>query len=358
MEKKPLVLIVDDQASARHTLEALLLKEDYDLAFAVSGRDALECLGRFEPDVILLDVMLPVMDGFEVCKRIKADEARRHIPVILITALETKQALAPGIEAGADDFISKPVSGFELRARVRSMLRIKGQYDKLERNLRSREELASMIAHDMRNPLTIISGVAEVLRHKFSDPEVLRSIETMRTEAHRLNTLLNDMLMLAKMEAGKPVLNQLEVDMNRFVDAVVGCQRVVAQARGIDLEIDLPEESRQVSLDGNLFRRVFDNLISNALEYTPSGSTVTVRIEYPEEQEPSVRVQVLDEGPGIPEEYREKIFEKYEVAELKKKEGFQLGLGLAFSKMVVDAHGGRIFAGPNEPKGSVFTVEL
>ncbi len=131
--KKPTILIVDDEQFGRETLEDLLLSQPYHLAFAGNGAEALEKVTELKPSLILLDVMMPDMDGFEVCHRLKAEEQSRHIPIILVTALESKQDLAQGLEAGADDFLSKPVNGIELRARVRSMLRIKSQYDALTR---------------------------------------------------------------------------------------------------------------------------------------------------------------------------------------------------------------------------------
>ena len=144
-----LILIVDDEPSARDTLEALLFSEGYHLAFAASGQEALDRLDELTPDVILLDVMMPKMDGFEVCQLLKSDKQWRHVPIILVTALDNKQDLARGLDAGADDFVSKPANALELRARVRSMLRIKEQHDLLEAQRRElqtalhlREELA------------------------------------------------------------------------------------------------------------------------------------------------------------------------------------------------------------------------
>jgi two-component system sensor histidine kinase/response regulator len=365
MNQKPRILIVDDEASARDTLAAILFREGYELAFAVSGPEALACLDGFEPDAILLDVMMPGMDGFRVCQRLKTDKRWCHIPIILVTALDGKEDLAIGLEAGADDFVSKPVSGLELRARVRSMLRIKKQHDELEATLRLREDMAHMIVHDMKTPLTAILGFSQLLKRSTAAPDGLNNIEAIETQAHRLNSFLDDMLMLAKMKAGKPVLNCSIVDMNPFMVGVEKNYSAIAQATGIHFVVDLPEESHQISLDANLFQRVLDNLISNALKFSPVESMVTLRLEYPRAktvlrlQEPYVRIQVLDEGPGIPEEHRSRIFDEYEIVALRKGLNVpQIGLGLAFCKMVVEAHRGHIFVDANEPKGAVFTVEI
>ena len=140
METKAKILIVDDEDVMRDVLEGLLLYQDYNLSFAVSGREALNRVAEIQPDLILLDVMMPEMNGFEVCQRLKADECWRHIPIILITALSGKDDLATGLDAGADDFVHKPFSNLELLARVRSMLRIKGQYDALQEQQKKLEE--------------------------------------------------------------------------------------------------------------------------------------------------------------------------------------------------------------------------
>lgn len=365
LDKKPQILIVDDEASARETLAALLFREGYDLAFTTSGLETLTRLNEFKPDVILLDVMMPGMDGFEVCQRLKTDECWRHIPTVLVTALDSKEDLARGLDAGADDFLSKPVNGLELRARMRSMLRIKKQHDDLEATLQLREDLADMIVHDMKTPLTSILGLSYLLLEGNGiAPNYLNDMITIRNQAQRLNSFINDMLIIAKVEQGKLILNCSIVDIHPLVLEVEKSHNVIAQSKRIKLVINLPVQSQQMSLDLNLFQRVLDNLISNALKFSPVGSTVTLQVEYPKMETksqlptPHVRIKVLDEGRGIAEEYRHHIFNKFEIVALKEKGVSQIGLGLAFCKMVVEAHGGHISVAANEPMGSLFTVEI
>jgi two-component system sensor histidine kinase/response regulator len=361
MKKKGVILIVDDEPIAREVMEGLLFQEGYELTFAANGSEALSGLEERVPDVILLDVMMPGMNGFEVCRRLKTSEQWRHIPIILVTALGSKEDLVRGFEAGANDFLAKPVNELELRARVRSMLQIKQQYDEIEATLRLRDELASMIVHDMRSPLTVILGYSEMLLMNSTDaPEHIQEIEKIHSQAHRLNSFLNDMLMLAKMEADQPILNRSPVDVNQLVKQVVESNNVIAESRNIPLIVELPVETKQVWLDENLFQRVLDNLISNALKFSPAESTVTVQLEYPiaPTSEAKFRIKVLDEGPGVSEEHRARIFHKFEIVALKGKDTPQVGLGLAFCKIVVEAHGGIIFVEANKPVGSVFTVEI
>ncbi len=357
-QESSLILIVDDEEVARDILQGFLYRGGYRLAFASNGQEALTFVEQSPPDAILLDVMMPDIDGFEVCQRLKANKRWRHIPIILITALGGREELIRGLEAGADDFLFKPINDLELRARVRSLLRIKKQYDELQANLEMREDLAHMMVHDMRTPLGAILGYSELLLLQQSlMPEYADSIAKIHGQAQRLNSFINDMLMVAKMEADELILNPSEVDVSELVRKVKGSHEVMAASKRITLSLDLPPESRQISLDKNLFERLLDNLISNGLKYSPPGSKVKVKLEHPATGKPQLRLQVFDQGEGIREEDRSRIFDKYKVATLKEQ-GVQVGLGLAFCKMVVDAHQGHIFVADNQPNGSIFTVEI
>lgn len=364
MSQKGTILIVDDESFARDVMEGFLHPEGYNLLFATSGIEALTNIETTKPDVILLDVMMPIVDGFEVCRRLKADERWQHIPIILVTALVNKEDLITGFEAGANDFLRKPVSELELRARVRSMIRIKQQYDQLEATLRLREDLAGMIVHDIRVPLSVILGYSELLLLRTSDPpEKLVELREIQTQSRYLDSFLNDLLMLAKIEAGQPILKRSHVEVKQLIQQVERTHRIIAQSRKIKLTYELPTKSRQVWIDVNMFQRLLDNLISNALKFSPAQSKVTVRVEYPELEpepasEPHLRIQILDQGPGIAPEHRASIFDKFEIVTLKHRGVPQVGLGLAFCKMVAEAHGGRIFVEPNQPAGSIFTVEI
>ncbi|MCX7681493.1 MAG: response regulator [Anaerolineae bacterium] len=356
---RPLVLIVDDDAGARHTLEALLFPEGYELAFAADGAEALAFLESRLPDVLLLDVMMPGMDGLEVCRRIKGREEWRHIPIILVTALDTREDLVRGLDAGADEFISKPVNGYELRARVRAMLRIKQQFDALTRVMRLREDLSHMIVHDIRNPLTIVLMNVFAARRSEAARPIMERLDAIEHEARRLDSFLNDLLMVAKMEEGRLILNPAPANVNEMLEAVREAYTPVAQSRNIRLVTEIPPGSvRLVPLDVSIFRRVLDNLLSNALKFSPPNSTVTIRLTYPSPPPPMVRIQVMDEGPGVREEDRERIFNKFEIVQLKKRDVPEVGLGLAFCRLAVKAHGGRIFVEDNQPCGAVFTVEI
>lgn len=365
MTEQPRVCIVDDNRIDRRMLTKLLQPAQYDLCFAESGEDLLSHLDELNPDVILLDVIMPGMNGFEVCQHLKNDPQWQHVPIVLVSALDGRKDIIRGLDAGADEFLSKPVNGLELRARVRSMLRIKKQYDELQTALRVREDLANMIVHDMRSPLsTMLFGSELLLRRNGLKPEDETVIKTIRTQTRRLDSFVNDLLMVAKMRQGQLQLNRSHVGINELVSEVVVNHEAMAQSQSINLVVDLPKESPVVFLDANLFSRVLDNLISNALKFSPAESTVLLQVTWSGARNgatpdgPSLCIRVLDEGPGIPEDQREAIFEKFKVTDVKQNGVSQIGLGLAFCKMVVETHGGHIYVAENEPTGAVFTVEI
>jgi signal transduction histidine kinase len=358
MNKTPLILIIDDDASARYTLETHLILQAYEIALLDSGAKVFAYLEESLPDVILLDVMMPGMDGYEICRRLKAQKRWQHIPIILITALDGKEQMVRGLEAGADEFLSKPVNGPELRARVHSMLRIKKQYDELQATLNMREEMSRMLVHDMRNSLAIILLYSDLLRRGDLNPGLLPKVEGIHTAAYQLNSFINDLLLQAKLESGKFVLCSVPVDINQLLLKVSHNYEPLAHSKHIQLVVELPPESQNLLLDANLFSRVLDNLLSNAVKFSPENSQITIRVEYPESEKATARIQVLDEGPGIPQQYHQSIFDKFEVITLKNQDVMQIGLGLAFCKMVVEAHDGHIFVVNNQPVGSVFTVEI
>lgn len=361
MVKAPQILIVDDDDHARKAIEMLLLVEEYDLHMATNGPDALRLLEQFTPDVILLDVMMPGMDGFEICELLKGEQRWQHIPIILVTALDSKQDLARGIDSGADDFLQKPINGLELRARVRSMLRIKQRHDELEEALRLREDLSNMIVHDIRSPLSSIMIYCDLVEGQLSESAQPNHIDTIRTETERLNSFLTDMLMMAKMEHGRFMLTQKEEDIIALVRESAGHYATMAQLKQVDLVLNLPEVQHVVSIDANLWRRVFDNLLSNALKFSPTQGKITVEATlqpHPTDETEQVCIRIKDQGPGIPPEHAETIFDKFRIVASGRRDIAQVGLGLAYCKMVVQAHNGRIFVQPNQPRGAIFTVQL
>jgi signal transduction histidine kinase len=365
MSKTARICITDDDPVSREILGELLEVEKYEIFFAQNGFELLAHLDKWSPDVILLDVMMPGLDGYAVCQRLKANERWRHIPVILITALDQREELIRGLNAGADEFLSKPIGGSQLRARVRSMLRIKKQYDELQKTLQLREELANMVVHDMRIPLSLAMLYSELMIRRATLAEKdLQAIHTIRAQILQLDSLINDVLVAAKMEQGALLLNPSTIDLHELLSTMVHTYLPLAQATGIKLQLQMPPNLPSPSFDLNLFKRVLDNLLSNALKYSPPQSSVTVRVvpqpkpDSDKATDSSVMIQVIDEGLGIPQEHHEEVFDKYRIVALRQEGITQIGLGLAFCKLVVTAHGGKIYVRNNKPTGAIFTIEI
>lgn len=354
------IFIIDDEYINHQTLSALLHKEKCTFEFALNGAEALSKLNDFQPDAILLDLMMPDMNGFEVCKIIKSTPEWQHIPVIIVTALDDKETLKEGFDVGANDFLTKPVNSIELRARVRSMVRIKQQYDDLQAVMKLREDMSNMVAHDMRNPLTTILGYSNIMSRISLPPDDIQTFAGhISREAHRLSSFIDDMLLLAKMEHSHLRLNLTSVNVNTLLETAKMHHQIIADGKQISLTTNLLPESQDITVDKNLFQRVLDNLISNALKYSPGNSTITLKASaLTDNTKHSVRIQVIDEGPGVPAEQKTLIFKKFDTGSLNKKDVLQIGLGLAFSKMVVSAHNGTLKVEDNHPVGAIFSIEV
>lgn len=350
------ILVIDDEADNFDVIETFLNGEEYQLNYAPSAKDALSLLETFQPDAILLDLMMPNMSGIEFCKVFKADAKWQHIPIIMVTSLTSKEDLGRCLAAGADDFLGKPLNSIELRARLHAMLRLKQQYDNVQALLRLREDMVNMIVHDLRNPIASILLAAEVLRHPALPPEKQKKkIEQIIVGSQDLRVLVDDLLLMAKLESGKLTLNRSQVDLQHLCEAAIAGLQEIAAQKNIHLSFKLPEINlHPVHGDPVLLRRIIDNLLSNAIKFSPQDGQVTLLLE---QKDASTRIQVSDLGPGVSEDLRQSIFEKYEIGTLIKGTS-QTGLGLAFCKIVTEAHGGNITVQDNHPRGSVFTIEF
>lgn len=358
---QPKLWIVDDEAANFTVIELLLSQESYALTHLSNAIALLETVEQCLPDLILLDVMMPGIDGIEACHRLKRSPLTRHIPILMVTALSAKEDLARCLEAGADDFISKPVNGLELRARVRSLLRMKRQYDELQQLLVIRDEmlqlrtdLSNMVIHDLRNPLSNISLSCQILQMYGLDDRITRKIDQIEYATHRLESMIDSLLVTAKLEAGKLQVVLEPIDLQVLVQSVYQEFMAIAQQQQVTLALSLPPQTIQLLADSTLLRRVLDNLVANAVKFAPSDSVVTIALESTPE---TIALQVCDQGQGISPDQRETIFAKFEIGQHVPNVK-QLGLGLAFCKMAVEAHDGYLTVSDNQPQGCIFTITL
>lgn len=358
MGNYPSLLVIDDEPDNFDVIETLLSNENYELHYAASGQEAIADLDTFNPDLILLDVMMPGMDGMTVCKHIKAIARWQPVPIIMVTALTSKDDLARCLKAGADDFISKPVNALELRARVQSMLRIKQQYDHLQAFLKLREDMVHMVVHDLRNPLTSILLGLDILEGLELSPDKKKAqIAQIRSSSQHLQSLIDDLLLMARLEAGQIKLNRSDTKLPVLFQSSLRGFRNAALQKNIELVIQTLDHSNSyedINVDRSMFQRVIDNLLSNAIKFSPRHSQIILTGDI---QDTGTTIQVIDSGMGVPSHLRQKIFEKFETGTLMEDVS-QIGIGLAFCKLVVEAHKGSILVKDNVPKGSIFEIFL
>ncbi len=343
------ILIVDDQPDNLRLLSKILLGEGYEVRKAINGSTALMGVQTLAPDLILLDINMPGLDGYQVCQELKSDRQTKQIPIIFLSASNEVTDKVKAFEVGGVDYITKPFQVAEVLARVATQIKIK-------RFNQMRETLSRTIVHDLKNPLSVITLASSSLeRRKCLEGKNLETLQTINSTAQRLDSLLNDLLMVTKMDAGCLVLHKTEINLHKLIISIVKRFKVAAQGKQINLVGDLPPSAPKISVDLNLFHRAIENLLSNALKFSPPQTEIIIQVAYP--QASQVVVRVIDQGIGIKPELRQQIFESYNTGEYLNGVS-QIGLGLSFCKMVIEAHEGKISVEDNHPCGSIFTVEI
>ena len=363
-DAQPKVLIVDDNKENLDLVTYFLKPQRYTLLTAADGESALEIVTRDKPDIILLDIMLPKMSGFEVCEKIKKNPETRFIPVVMITALKELKDKIRALEAGADDFISKPFENVELLTRVKSLLRIKKYHDELEesnkalqRMNRFKEDLSHLLVHDMKNPLFVIQGNLQMMGMGLNDAMgagVKKYVDRIDRSAKTLLRMVTNLVDISDIEDGTFKLNPTMVNLNKLIEQVVEVFRDYPEHAQKNIHLHPDEELPFVKADNAVIERVLDNLINFALTNVPPDGTITVSTE---QDDSAVRVIIFEEGLKIPEKYKDQIFEKFSQVEIKNN-GYRLGRGLGFSfcKMAMESHNGQVQLDTSNEKGNRFIL--
>jgi len=354
---QPNILIVDDTPANLQLLLKILQDGGYCVRPVPNGAHALRAAHNEPPDLILLDITMPDMDGYETCRRLKADPLTADIPVLFISALNEVEDKVRAFEVGGVDYVSKPFQYAEVLARVRTHLELQQQKHRLQESLarersleRLRDNLTHMIAHDMRSPLQAIRLLLDLIGNvQGFDTELL----ACKTSVNILVDMVTQMLDVSKMEAGALELKPEPFDIAALATAVISVLKPLAGTSTVRLESD---GAISASGDRELIRRVLGNLLANAFKFTSAKGQVIVKIYRTNDK---VHVDVSDTGVGIPPEFHQKIFEKFGQVDGEKKR-FGTGLGLTFAKMAIEAHGGQIGVISELGKGSTFwfTVPL
>lgn len=364
------ILMVDDNPANIKLLADMLTSRGYKVQQATNGLDALDIARATPPDIILLDIFMPHVDGYEVCRRLKVDERTQDIPVIFISALTDVDNIVRGFDVGGSDYITKPFKFKEVLARIANMLMLVHQRRQIEL-LREQErqnfealdamknEFISMATHDLRNPLNVILGYLRVVQQldvAEKDAPLLReATENITLSVEKMRTLVTDILDLAQIKTGLD-LDRTPISLNSFLTTSLKGLHMVARDKGVRLDYTVPEEDAFVLLDIKRMSRVIDNLVSNAIKYTPQGGQVLVSAQ---KQNSSAAINVTDNGLGIPENDLPHVFDAFyriDRGEVQREEGS--GLGLSIVKTIVEQHGGTIEVKSAEGQGSTFIVLL
>ncbi len=363
------ILVVDDNLQNRLVVEGHLVVEGYRVIQAANGMEAVEVFASDPADLVLLDVVMPVMDGFEACRQIRAMDRGSEVPILFVTAHGDLQTHGKAIESGADDFLSKPIQRVELLLRTKSLLRIKRLKDELARSnvciasqrdalLRAQEEkrrLSAMIVHDLRGPLGCVLGNADYVLDSASRTESWRqAVLDIHTSADTMDRMLNDLLDIARSEDGALAPKLKPVEVPDLLDEVRSYLRGRERNSNHRIIIDSGPEMGPVQADRDLILRVIENLVENSTKYAPAGTDVRLEVS----MEPGERLlfKVRDRGPGVPFEFRSKIFDQYVQLDRDRQKHARggRGLGLAFCRLAIEAHGGEIWVENNSPTGSTF----
>jgi two-component system, sensor histidine kinase and response regulator len=350
------VLIVDDFADTLALYEALLTEDGHKVRTASSGVEALKKVEEVEPELVLLDVSMPGMDGVEVLRNLRLRRGGGPAVLMLTAARREPHAIEAGLKQGADAYLTKPIDSRELLARTRAAL----ESYRLKRVLEAqRRDHIAMLVHDLRHPLSSLGLVAELLdADDIGDAERRASVATIRALCRDMARLIDGVLVASRLEAGVFSVERRRITVGTVLEATLSVFAPIAARRRVTLTFEGQME-QQVVADAPKLRQAIDNLIANALKFTPRGGKVRLRVTREKDEHGAgfVVFEVSDTGPGIAEEDRPTIFDRYKQGARGRAAG-GAGLGLAIARGIAEAHGGTISVSSGDLGGASFRLTI
>jgi two-component system sensor histidine kinase/response regulator len=381
--KNPVILIVDDNPQNLQVLGSLLREKNYDIEFATNGKAALEWLGLQHFDLVLLDINMPEMDGFEVCQKIRADEKFNRMPVIFLSADSDRESILKGFEMGAADYVTKPFDSRELIVRVKTHLSLKESLEKLEKvnkyleekvDERTKElktaneklegmnqkltelddaksEFLSLISHEIRTPLNGICGPVELLKDPLNPTELSDLLEVLDFSVKRLENFSTNAILITTLKTKPYIVRNIPVHIANTISDVLSSFREIISKKALRVSVVTSSAPETIPGDAELIRKCLSNVIDNAVTYSPAEGTIEINTR-PEGE--YLWITITDNGKGIPEKILKSGFDLFSRG--NNSQDNTTGIGLPLAKLIMDTHTGKIEL-RNRPEGGA-SVEL
>ncbi|HVR64493.1 MAG TPA: hybrid sensor histidine kinase/response regulator [Polyangia bacterium] len=367
-QPKPIVLVVDDTPGEIQVLGHMLLARDHDVRFALNGADALAAVAGERPDIIMLDIEMPGLDGYEVCRRIKGNDATADIPIIFVSAMDRAVDKVQAFDAGGADYVDKPFQVEEVLARVQHQLRItrlQREMADANRKLKELEQLkamfAAMLVHDLRSPLTVIHTTLQILhaeRH-FASKEDESLVDLSAASMSTVLDLINDVLHIYQSDAHDAATPLQPLDVAPLLARCGEQARVLGLPRQIPVDTAIAPDLPPVMGNESRLDRVVMNLLTNAVKFSATGALVRLSargVAGAAGQPGTLEIAVSDRGSGIAETDLPFVFEPYRQAGAARLPG--VGLGLTIAKRFVEMHSGTLTVESQLGAGATFTIRI
>ena len=357
------ILIVDDVPKNIQVLGNILMAENYQLSYSQNGKEALAAVKQNDFDLILLDIMMPVVDGYEVCRQLKSDSKTKDIPIIFLTAKVEKESVVKGLKLGAVDYVTKPFYAEELLARVRTHLSLKDKTEQLqsinvileqkvaERTAQLKEaneklstlekaksDFLTIISHEIRTPLNGISGFADILLDSLASTEHEEFIKYLKLSSDRLVRFSEIALLITQLNAEKYTFEMIPMNVEKIISSALEEVQEKLDLANIKIEKGFTKDINIIT-NHNLIQKSLVNILENSIEYSPENGQIFINTST---DNGTINIEICDQGPGFSEEALSKLFEYFSTDDIMHSEG--LGLGLAAVKLVMDSHSGSISA--------------